>query len=223
MNKALAATTLVLFAFCGGPAIGQEPRTKIFKFDGSTEKTVPAGFQTGMTGTGKTTEWSVRTVDGNQVLAHVGIWDEDPDGVFPVCWVKQPIARDLTLTVRLFPVRPPADIPNAHHDGAGIVVRFKNPDNYYLLRAVPHESRVRLYKVVKGKRSTLAGRNLDVALGTWHDLTLRARGNVFTASFNGKELFRHTDDTFTDAGAFGLWSKPSNVTYFDDLKAEIAE
>ncbi|MDH3702621.1 MAG: hypothetical protein OEU46_15035 [Alphaproteobacteria bacterium] len=223
MSKALAALSLVLIVLCGGPAAGQEPRTRLFEFETSAEKTVPDGFVTGMTGRGKTTEWAVRAVDGNRVLAHIGFWDEDPDGVFPVCWVKQSSARDLTLSVRLFPVRPPADIPQAHHDGAGIVVRFKNPDNYYLLRAVPHETRVRLYKVVKGRRSTLAGRNLDVALGTWHGLTLRARANVFTASFNGKELFRHRDDTFTDAGAFGLWSKPSNVTYFDDLKAVIVD
>ncbi len=184
---------------------------------------MPDGFETGMTGTGKATEWSLRTVDRNRVLAHVGFWDENPDGVLPVCWVHGSAARDLTLKVRLFPVVPPAGIPDAHHDGAGIVVRFRDPDNYYLLRAVPRESPVRLYTVVKGKRTALAGKTLDVAIGAWHDLALKARANVFTASFDGKELFRHTDDTFGKAGAFGLWSKPSNVTYVDDPKANIAD
>jgi hypothetical protein len=205
----------------GRPAKSQEPRTRIFGFEGDNENTLPEGFQVGMTGTWKASEWSVRRVEGDKALAHIGFWDEDPDDVFPVCWVKDSRALDLTLTVRLFPVAPPAEVREAVHDGAGIVVRFKNPDNYYLLRAVPHETRVRFYKVVNGKRSTLAGENLDVAVDRWHELRLRASGNVFTAYFNGKELFSHEDETFTEAGAFGLWSKPNNVTYYDDLEAVI--
>lgn len=223
MSRVLITLTLALFALAGGPASAQDPSIRSFDFEGAAEYALPDGFQAGMTGTGKATEWSVRTIGGNKVLAHLGFWDEDPDGVFPVCWVKGSAAKNLTLTVRLFPVPPPADLPQAHHDGAGIVLRFKDPDNYYLLRAVPHESRVRLYKVVDGKRSTLAGKMLDVAPGVWHDLTLRVSADAFTATFNGRELFRHRDDTFSEAGAFGLWSKPSNVTYFDDLKAEIAD
>jgi hypothetical protein len=207
----------------GRPANSQEPRTRIFGFAEDNENTLPDGFQTGMTGTWKATEWSVRRVEGDKALAHTGFWDEDPDGVFPVCWVKDSRARDLTLTVRLFPVAPPAEIRDAVHDGAGIVVRFRNPDNYYLLRAVPHETRVRFYKVVNGKRSTLAGKDLVVAVDRWHELKLRARGTLFTAYFNGEELFSYEDETFADAGAFGLWSKPNNVTYFDDLKAEIVQ
>jgi hypothetical protein len=67
----------------------------------------------------------------------------------------------------------------------------------------------------------MAGKNLVVAVGKWHELKLRVRGNVITAYFNGEELFSYQDETFKEAGAFGLWSKPNNVTYFDGLKAEI--
>lgn len=223
MTKSIVAVALALCVICAGRAMGQEQRTRVFGFDGISEGALPDGFQAGTTGTWKVTEWSVRTVGGNKVLAHIGFWDEDPDGVFPVCWVKDSTARDLTLSVRLFPAHPPPEIPNASHDGAGIMVRFKDPQNYYLLRAVPHEARVRLYKVVNGKRSPLAGKSLDVAVGIWHELRLRATGSTLTAYFNGEELFSHKDESFTMAGAFGLWSKPNNVTYFDDLEAEIVE
>jgi hypothetical protein len=201
--------------------MGQERQIQVFDFEDDTEMTVPSGFETGMTGDWKATEWSVREVAGNRALAHIGFWNEDPDGVFPVCWVTNSKARDLTLTVRLFPVQPPTEVPNAVHDGAGIVLRFTDPDNYYLLRAVPLETRVRFYKVEHGRRSTLAGRDLEVTVDQWHTLALTARGDVFTAYFDGKELFRHRDRTFPDAGAFGLWSKPNNITYFDDLTAAI--
>jgi len=225
VGYALFVLALSTCATTGGgrPANSQEPRTRIFGFTEDKEYTLPDGFNVGMTGEWKATEWSVRRVEGNKALAHVGFWEEDPDGVFPVCWVENSRARDLTLTVRLFPVAPPAKVEEAVHDGAGIVIRFMNPDNYYLLRAVPHETRVRFYKVVDGKRSTLAGKTLEVAVDRWHELKFRADGNLFTAYFNGEELFSHEDETFTDAGAFGLWSKPNNVTYFDDLKAEIVK
>lgn len=223
MTKAMFPLALALVVLCEAPAVGQAPRTQIFGFERYDEWSLPDEFQAGMTGRWKATEWRVRRIDGNMVLAHIGRWDEDPDNVFPVCWVKESKARNLTLSVRLFPVRPPADIQGAVHDGAGIVVRFRDPDNYYLLRAVPLETRVRFYKVVKGKRFTLAGKDLDVAVGAWHDLALRAAGDEFTAYFDGRELFSHTDRTFPQAGAFGFWSKPNNVTYFDDLKAEIVE
>jgi len=108
-----------------------------------------------MTGEWKKTEWVIRNIDGNKVLAHIGFWDDDPDGVFPLCWIKDSKARDLTLSVKLYHVGPPAEIIHAVHDGAGIVFRFKNTHNYYLLRAVSLETRVRLYKVVDGKRMLL--------------------------------------------------------------------
>jgi len=201
----------------------QHHHSVIYTFDGTPEGALPKDFQAGMTGKWQKTEWRVKKVEGNTVLAHVGYWEEDPDGVFPVVWVKNSKARDLRLSVRLFPVHPPAAVERAVHDGAGIVVRFMDPDNYYLLRAVPHETRVRFYKVENGKRSTLAGKDIDVPTGQWHELQLTARGSTFIAHFNGEKLFSHEDKTFDGSGAFGLWCKPNNVTYFDDLKADIVD
>lgn len=194
-----------------------------YTFDGTPQGALPNDFQTGMTGKWRKTEWSIQKVKGNAILAHVGFWEEDPDGVFPVAWVKNSKARNLRLTAQLFLVMPPSLVKRAVHDGAGIVVRFIDPDNYYLLRAVPHESRVRFYKVENGKRSTLAGKDIDVPTGQWHELQLVARSSTFTVYFNGEKLFAHEDKTFTEAGAFGLWCKPNNVTYFDNLKADIID
>jgi hypothetical protein len=182
---------------------------------------LPKGFQCGMTGHWKATEWSVQDFQHMRILGHFGHWQEDPVGVYPVCWVRDSKAKDLTLTVRLFPMRPPAGVKNAVHDGAGIVVRLKDPDNYYLMRAVPHEKLVRLYKVENGKRTTLGGKDVEIPLEQWHELKLQVRGNTFTLFFGGEKLFHLMDSTFGEAGSYGLWSKPNNVTYFDDLKAEV--
>jgi hypothetical protein len=224
---AMKASAVALLAICltgAGSVLDQSaaqlsPLTATFEDD--RIGTLPEGFQCGMTGQWKATEWSVREFRGTRVLGHFGFWEDDPDGVFPVCWIRDSKARDLTLTVRLFPVRPPPAVKNAVHDGAGIVVRLKDPDNYYLMRAVPHEMRLRLYKVENGKRTTLGGKDVEIELERWHELKLQVNGSTFTLSFNGEKLFHLMDSTFEQAGFYGLWSKPNNVTYFDDLKAEI--
>jgi hypothetical protein len=203
------------------PSQGAAQLPSIFTFQDDQVGVVPKGFLCDMTGQWKATEWSVQDFQNKRVLRHFGFWEEDPDGVFPVCWVRDSQARDLTLTVRLFAVRPPTGVKNAIHDGAGIVVRLKDQNNYYLMRANPHEKLVRLYRVEKGKRTTLGGKELDIQLEQWHELKLLVSGHTFTLYFDGENLFHLMDRTFEEAGSYGLWSKPNNVTYFDDLTAEV--
>ncbi len=45
-----------------------------------------------------------------------------------------------------------------------------------------------------------------------------ATGNLFEVFVNGQKLYEVGDDTFTDAGKVGLWTKADSVTYFDDLR-----
>src|SRR5437016_3003749 len=73
------------------------------------------------------------------------------------------------------------------------------------------------YRVVKGKREELKGAKDKVATSAWHTLELRAEGDRFTVSFDGKQLFTAQDSTFTGAGRVGLWTKADSVTYFDTI------
>ena len=221
VNKILLIVLSLIFFYQGFKTIAQKKSLQVFDFEESKENSLPDYFQEGITGVWKKTQWLVRNINGNKVLAHIGFWEDDPDGVFPVCWIKDGKARDFTLSVKLYPVHPPVEIKHAVHDGAGIIFRFKNTNNYYLLRSVPLETRVRLYKVVNGKRKLLSGKNLEIELDKWHELKIKIIGQHFTAYFNGEELFKFADSTFSETGAFGLWCKPNNVTYFDDLSAEI--
>jgi hypothetical protein len=51
----------------------------------------------------------------------------------------------------------------------------------------------------------------------WHTLGLRAEGEHFTVSFDGKELFSADDKTVAIEGKVALWTKADSVTYFDTL------
>jgi hypothetical protein len=100
---------------------------------------------------------------------------------------------------------------------AGLAVRLVDRNNYYIVRANALENNVRLYRVVAGKREQFAGANVKVTVRQWHTLTLRARGNQFTVSFDGKELFAAKDDRFGSPGKVAFWTKADSVTRFDRL------
>jgi len=105
------------------------------------------------------------------------------------------------------------------------VWRWRDADNYYVVRANALEDNVVLYKTVNGKRSSLQvkgrmfgyGVDSDVPAGKWSALRVEFTGKLFTVSFNGKQLFQVEDETFKDAGAVGLWTKADSVTLFDDF------
>jgi hypothetical protein len=50
-----------------------------------------------------------------------------------------------------------------------------------------------------------------------HTLGLRAEGDRFTISFDGKQLFTAQDNTVAGPGKVGLWTKANSVSYFDTI------
>ena len=137
------------------------------------------------------------------------------------CWAAKTDAkiRDGFVEVKFKPV-------NGKEDQAGgIVWRFQDANNYYVVRGNALEDNVVLYKTVNGKRSSLPvkgrmfgyGVDTKVPKGKWNTLRVDFRGNLFTVLFNGKTLFEVKDDTFKEAGAVGVWTKADSVTLFDDF------
>jgi hypothetical protein len=109
--------------------------------------------------------------------------------------------------------------------GAGLVWRYQDANNYYVVRANALEGNVVLYKVENGRRTDLPlkgsgrtyGKSVDVPTDKWTLLGLTARGHTFTVALNGQGLYEVEDITFTGAGKAGLWTKADSVIYFDDL------
>jgi hypothetical protein len=112
---------------------------------------------------------------------------------------------------------------------AGIVWRYRDPNNYYIVRANALENNVVLYKVQDGVRLSIAPKGLPsraygvkhaVAHGTWATLRVTFRGELFTVFLNGERLFEAEDRSLPAAGKTGLWTKGDSVTYFDDFEAK---
>ena len=73
---------------------------------------------------------------------------------------------------------------------AGIVWRYRDKDNYYIVRANALENNVVLYKVQSGKREDLSvkgegrtyGKKAKVPSGQWTILRVTTAGNLFTVT-----------------------------------------
>jgi 3-keto-disaccharide hydrolase len=178
----------------------------------------PKGFEFGHTANaGAPGKWIVQAEGTNKYLAQVDA--DNTRARFPVAVVSDISAADIDLSVRFKPVSGRVD------QAAGLVWRFQNEDNYYIVRANALENNVVLYKVEKGNRTDLPvkgegrtyGKKAQVPSGQWSTLRVVAAGPRFEVHFNGSKLYEVEDTTFSRAGKVGVWTKADSVTQFDDL------
>jgi hypothetical protein len=190
----------------GSPGLSQTGAIMI-AIDKMTVGAAPARFEFARTGQGGPGRWVV--------VADAAIEQTSTDTTdyrFPLA-IYQPVsAGNVDVTVRFKPVAGKVD------QAGGVVVRLSDADNYYVVRANALEDNVRLYRVVEGRREQLEGVNTKVTSNEWHQLGLRAEGERFTVTFDGKPLFTATDRTFTGAGKVALWTKSDSVTRFDRIE-----
>lgn len=200
-------------------------QTIIIDFEKDKTGGPPSGFSSALTGKGKPGVWVIKTDEPSSshhnVLAQS---DADPTGYrFPVCVYDGVTAKDVDVSVKFKPISGKED------QGAGIVWRYKDQDNYYIVRANALEGNVVLYKVENGKRTDLPlkgkgrtyGMKDKVSSGQWGTLRVVAQGNTFEVYHDGNKLYEVEDNTFVNAGKVGLWTKADSVIYFDDLQIRV--
>jgi hypothetical protein len=100
---------------------------------------------------------------------------------------------------------------------AGLVFRFQNASNFYVVRASALGHNVRFYKMVDGLRSPPLGPQLDVTAGAWHTLAVQCQGNQISISLDDQPVMPPLQDNTFAAGKIGFWTKSDAVSYFGDL------
>jgi hypothetical protein len=200
-------------------------KAKTWSFDKEKVQKLPPGWLSEHTGQGSQGNWKVvadpTATSQPNVLAQLS--DDATNYRFPLAIVEKTDYKDVVLSVRF------KTISGARDQGAGLVWRFRDPNNYYVVRANALENNVVLYKMQEGKRISLApkgtpektyGVKTRVPGNTWNKLGVQVKGSLFTVSLNGQKLFEVEDNTFAEAGKIGLWTKADSVIYFDDLTAD---
>jgi hypothetical protein len=194
------------------------PIDKTFTFDDYEVGKIPSGWSQYFTGVSEITDWKIVDDNGNKVLAQLS--EEDVKGHFNEIVYDGFKIKNVELKVRVKGIKGERD------QGGGFVWRFIDADNHYIVRANPLEDNVVLYKMENGKRTDLPlvgkgktyGVDVEPLGGGWNELRLTVVDNIFTVYLNDKQLFQIDDETFTEAGKIGLWTKADAVTYFDDLQ-----
>ena len=192
-------------------------------FDKDAPGAMPSGWKAAVTHAGDAPRWEVvadETAPSKpNVLAQLSA--EPGRAQFPLAVFQGVTCRDGDLSVRFKPVSGKVD------RAAGLVWRYRDENNYYIVRANALEGNVVLYKVEDGKRTSLApkgtppktyGVDHEVPSGRWSALRVVFEGPRFTVFFEGQELFVVEDGTFSEAGQVGLWTKADSVTHFDDFQ-----
>ena len=200
-------------------------KAKTWSFDKEKVAEFPSGWLSEHTGQGSKGNWKVvrdpTAPSRPNVLAQLS--DDATNYRFPLAIVEKANYKNVVLSVRF------KAISGARDQGAGLVWRFRDANNYYIVRANALENNVVLYKVQEGMRISLApkgtsektyGVKTRVPGNTWNRMGVQVKANLFTVSLNGQKLFEVEDNTFAEGGKIGLWTKADSVIYFDDFTAE---
>jgi hypothetical protein len=204
------------------PAAGEDIRFNFSSF--STSQSLTNEFFSALAGGGRPGDWQIvmdevpsafTPLSSNApAINHVPVLaqlDTDPtDERFPMLIYRKENFKDFTLTTR-FKI-----LDGVLEQMAGVVFRFQNESNFYVVRVSALGRNLRFYKVVNGVRGNLIGPPLDISTGTWHSLTIHCEGNSITCLLDDKLVMPSLQDPTFDSGKIGFWTKSDSLTHFGD-------
>jgi hypothetical protein len=168
-----------------------------------------------MTNHGGPPKWEIRQDQSAPTLPYVlAQTSNDPTGNrAPLAILDRVKLRDGDVSVRLKPVG------GKDNPGGGLVFRYRDENNYYLVRASTLDNSVAVFRVENGKRSPmLAGARHNIPMNAWRILKVSVKGNRFQVYVDHRRILQGQDSTFAQAGAVGLWTNADSITYFDDFR-----
>ena len=197
---------------------------EVVDFEGMEANAPPPGWRLTMTDGGEPPRWQVVSDASSplrpKVLAQLS--EDGASGRFPLAIHPSAVIANGALAVQFKPVSGSVD------RAAGLVWRYRDENNYYIVRANALENNVVLYKVENGRRAPLSpvgrrgayGVEHPVPAAKWSTLGVTFDGPRFSITFDGEPLFDVIDETFIEPGRVGLWTKADSVTYFDGFTVE---
>ncbi|MBI5125950.1 MAG: hypothetical protein HZA70_06935, partial [Planctomycetes bacterium] len=163
---------------------GGEKALVSISFEGYKEGRIPEGFKSSKSGKGTEGDWVVMIDETapspKKVLAQTS--DEDLEYHFPVLIYEGSNLADGAVKVSFKAVSGRRD------RAAGVIFRFLDQDNYYVLRANALEDNVDLYKFNNGKRKKIAWADVKVSSREWHTLKVEFKDTTIKGYYDDKLL-----------------------------------
>ena len=178
--KRVTRSVLMAFALCSSFVCFAE----IVAFDSAKAGMAPTGWTVAMTHTGGAPKWEILRDDSApskpNVLAQTSM--DSTGGRFPLAIYDRATVRDGIVSVKFKAVSGRVD------QGAGLVWRYRDANNYYIVRANALENNVVLYKGVQnGERVSLAPKRGRIEC-VWHQTCSTAP----SVEHAGRELSRQS-------------------------------
>ena len=173
----------------------------------------PAGFDLPPAGDGKQGRWTVvrdATAKTGLAIEQAGI--QTTEDRFPLAIYKPASLKNAEISLRLNAAGGESD------QGGGVAVRLRSPQNYYLVQLDVLRDRVRFSRVSNGASEEIVGIDADIALHSWHTLTVRAKDDEFVVSLDGIWMFTAFDKILSQAGRIALWTEGDSITRFDQIE-----
>jgi hypothetical protein len=189
---------------------------RVINFDSYALGKIPPGWSVAMTNPGAAPQWQIlkdhTAPTQPYVLAQVSQEQQDKSRC-PLAILDGVTVQNGDVSVRMKPVS------GRDVRAGGVVWRYRDPNNYYLVRANSLTNNVALYKVENGRVKQLSALvRHDIPSNAWSILKVSVRGDKFQVYVNHRRILEGQDTTFHEAGKVGLWTTSDAVTYFDDFR-----
>lgn len=195
--------------------------TQTLTFDHAPYGQVPPGWLAACAGCSAKWEILKDPTAPSQPYVFAQVSRSGPENRVPIAIYSGADVRDGEVSVKFKPVAGRED------QAAGLVWRYRDENNYYVVRANALENNVALFKVQNGKRYALAPRGKPAGTtgvhhrvnpNTWSILKVAFRGNTFNVYYDHRRILLVEDGTFPTSGKVGLWTQADSVTYFDNFR-----
>lgn len=112
-------------------------------------------------------------------------------------------------------------VSGAAEQMAGVVFRYQNVSNFYLVSADALNNTFHCFKVENGVWKPPLGPGLKVAKGAWHRLTVQCDGNRILCSLDGNDAIKLADNTYNGRpGKIGFITQADTTAYFGDTTVD---
>jgi hypothetical protein len=193
----------------------------VINFDQARPGATPPGWSY-LSNQGESSHWEIVKDSTAPTPPYVFAPTREPNhSHFPVAILDKPVFQNGEISVRLKPVA------GKEEQAGGLIWRFRDANDYYVVRANALENNVALYRVQNGQWKALRPKGAfsngwsvkhHVPANSWSILKVTFKGPVFNVYFNHRRIFQVEDKSYQGAGKVGLWTKADSLTYFDDFR-----
>ena len=201
------AALVAAVALVGWPRQGL-PTERTWNFEDEESDPKALGLQLSTKETG---DWLLIDHDGatgNRALVNL---PGDRTATAASAVVSDSITRDFTASTRC------KAAPRRMSHACGLVFRYVNPSNHYVVGVDTARGLVILGIVLGGAERELRSVPVDISSTDWQELAIVAQADHLLVSINGREAMSVHDPTFAGAGRVGMWAPSDGEAYFDRL------